>query len=719
MSMKKLSYNEDVYWANDEPDNLAKSVSSAWDNYQNENDETGLWRIWQQMFRAYFGMSDDGGEHETSLVSFLGPADETVYIRVNHLRNLIRHVVTIATANRPGFNPRPINDDYASKRQVQLTRNVLEYYVREQRLDLKSSNGLEAALIFGCSYMWSRWDRAAGKNKGDVDVAHEEDGVDEETGLPYFVGDPSGVKVPQFEGDLKVDFLTPLEVRCARTNGADKPDWVIVKQMVNRWNLVKLYPDFADDIKSAQASSEEGKFSFIHEGYYEQTEQIPVLHFYHARTPAIPNGRYAVVLAGGQWVEDGELPYKDIPIYRIAPGEIIGTDTGYADGWDLLAVGNAHDAALSTILTNHDAFGVPNIAQVEGTDLSMSALVGGMNVFNYPAGQKPPELINLQPVSERSFDLVEMLRNMMEVLSGINSTTRGDPASNIKSGSMAALMQNMTLQYNAGLQASYFRMLEDVGTSIVRILQSYAKEDRIVSIAGNDMQDAIVVYSSEKLSSIDRVVVDIGTNILRSNEGRMALAEMGYQQGDLSFSDVLELIKTGNVPDKNRRETLQRSCAIKENELLMAGPPTKMVPGKPIGVDPMTGASIPGPPMSTVPDVMALVIDDHIIHIHEHSNVLAMPMGRGDSKVVEAVMSHIDHHKRLLVEMDPALAMILGLMPPQQGAPEQGGKGGGEADMPKSGEPSPTPGPIEGASSQGNQREPKQPKAAKAAKAPR
>jgi hypothetical protein len=82
-------------------------------------------------------------------------------------------------------------------------------------------------------------------------------------------------------------------------------------------------------------------------------------------------------------------------------------------------------------------------------------------------------------------------------------------------------------------------------------------------------------------------------------------------------------------------------------------------------------------------DVMAILTDDHNLHIREHQAVLADPDLRTDPALVDRALGHIQEHINIL--MDPANAQILQQlgqqpimmappMPPQGGAPAPAGQ---------------------------------------------
>jgi hypothetical protein len=235
-----------------------------------------------------------------------------------------------------------------------------------------------------------------------------------------------------------------------------------------------------------------------------------VYEFYHKKTEAIPGGRYMLFCDHDVVLFDGEMPYRDLPVYRVAPYNILGTQYGYSNTFDLLPIQTAINSIYSTILTNHNAFGVQNVMAPRGSDVTMEQVGSGMNFIEYNMQAGKPEALNLLQTSSETYQFAQMLEKIMETLSGISSVTRGNPEKNLESGTALALVQSMSLQFISGLQRSYVGMIEKVGTGIINMLRDYADEPRIAMIVGEANRTYMKKFTGDDLSSVNRVVVDMG-----------------------------------------------------------------------------------------------------------------------------------------------------------------------------------------------------------------
>ena len=109
----------------------------------------------------------------------------------------------------------------------------------------------------------------------------------------------------------------------------------------------------------------------------------------------MPDGRYLIFLSSEVSLFDGPPPYRFIPVFRMAPSNIIGTPFGYTPMFDLLPIQEAINSLYSTVLTNQNSFGIQNIMLPKGSDLNSTDLAGGLNLIEYDPSLGKPESLQL------------------------------------------------------------------------------------------------------------------------------------------------------------------------------------------------------------------------------------------------------------------------------------------------------------------------------------
>ena len=138
----------------------------------------------------------------------------------------------------------------------------------------------------------------------------------------------------------------------------------------------------------------------------DDTDDIPIYEFFHKRTEAMPQGRYTLFASPDTVMLDSKMPYRTLPIFRIAAGDIMGTPYGYSNMFDLMPVQEGINMVTGSITTNQNAFGVQNVYVPRGADIAVASLEGGMNIIE---GNAKPEAINLTQTPAEIFKFIEII----------------------------------------------------------------------------------------------------------------------------------------------------------------------------------------------------------------------------------------------------------------------------------------------------------------------
>lgn len=558
-------------------------------------------------------------------VNFGGERGELTNIAINHYRNIAEHIKTMITASRPAFQAKAVNTDVQSQDQTYLANGLLEYYMRDKRLEVYLKRAVEYAIVMGSGFIKMEWNATSGKIYDYIEPVADQFGNTPDKGFPIY------------EGDVEFKNLSPLDVVFDGTKETSQEhDWVLTRTFKNKFDLAAKYPEMAEKITAMKSKSDLNKYR-VSIAAYDETSDVPVYEFFHKRTESMPNGRYVMYLDEEVILFDSPMPYRKLPVYRISPADILGTPYGYSSMFDLLPIQDSVNSLYSVVLTNQNAFGVQSILNPKGNDVRVNQLDGGMNFIEYNpivAGgmSGKPESLNLTNTPAEIFNFIQMLEKAMETVSGINSVVRGNPEASLKSGNALALVQSQALQFVSGLQQSYIMLIEDIGTGLIQLLQDFASVPRIAEISGKTNRSKMREFRGNDLNSINRVVVDVGNALAQTAAGRTQMADNLIQMGLITTpEDYLSVISTGRL-DVMTEEGVNQNILIKaENERLVEG----------------------------TSDVIATWLDKHSLHIKHHMSIIADPDLRLDEELVSRTMSHIQEHITLLRETDPAqLAMI-------------------------------------------------------------
>jgi len=615
------------YWATLPTSEILTALESRVDDYFKYLRTTNRLYVWRMAYQTYNQAVFKGPR-----VRQTGRHGEYQNMTVNHFRNLLQHIVTMTINQRPSFEPRATNTDVESQSQTILARGLLDYYLREKRLERYLKDAVEYALLYGEGFVTTTWNATLGETYG----------VDPET------------QIDVKEGDIEYRSYEPVDVvRNVNVYNADVVQWYIIRKYMNKWDLAAKFPEIADKIINVNNRYDPLKQYKTSLADLWGEETIEVYELFHDRTDAVPEGRNTLFINGNVILTDGPLPYRSMPVFRVCPGNLSGTPFGYSPANDLLPLQEMADTLYSTIVTNQAAFGVQNILVPRGANIATQAVRDGMNIIEYDAKVAPPQGLNLTQTSPEIFKFVEMLERLMETISGVNSVARGNPESSLKSGAALALVQSMAVQFSQGLQQSYVQLLEDVGTGTIEILRDYAVVPRVAMIAGKSNRGQMKRFSGKDLSQINRVQVDAGNPMTRTTAGKVELATMMIQNGIIKHpEELLQVIQTGNLETMTEGVTSEMLSIKSENEVMAEG---KQVP--------------------------VFITDNHLLHISEHKSVVSDPAVREDPQIVQVVTDHILEHFKML--SDPAnanLLMTLGQQPLPQQPPPQQAPGGLQGD---------------------------------------
>jgi hypothetical protein len=627
-----------TYWATLPSDEIASEIVDRVDKYMKFLESSGLLAIYRKSYNAYFGGTPNDYFQNSSSVGSAGEQGELSMLTVNHYRNLIQHLLVMTTSSRPALNSQASNTDMKSKAQTILANGILDYYMRDKRLERFWKTACEHSLVLGEGYVDMEWDTSLGQQYGV---------------------DPASSRVVK-EGDIKyTNPIGPLDVvRDIHSKEYSVSSWKIVLYTANKFDLAAKYPELADKILATSTSlAEQTRWSVGGTMGMGTGDLVTVKKLYHPMTDSVPNGRLTLVLDSDTVLFDGPLPYTNlpqgVPLYRIVPGDFVGTPFGYASSWDILGLSDVHNSLYSTVVTNQTSFGVQNVTVPKGHDVSYQQLTGGLNLIEYDSKLGKPESLNLTHTPPEIFSFIEKIEKTESLLMGINDVVRGDPQASLKSGSALALVASQSIQFNSGLQASYISLLEDVGTATIRMLQTFANTKRVASIAGKSKRFMLKEFSNDDIAQINRVVIDVTNPLSRTVSGRLEMAKDLLQiPGLIKHPDqYFQVISTGTYEPLIQDQETELLTIDSENEMMQDGE---------------------NPPV--------MITDDHALHVREHKAVVSMPDSRNDPRVLKAATDHIQQHINLLTTTDPRVLILTGQTPlpppPQPGPPPpQGGPG--------------------------------------------
>lgn len=618
---------DNQYWA--AKDEIGKEILDKVQGYKEYCQQSGIISDLRKSFSTYYYRP-----HIQDISQSLKA------IHVNHYANLINHVLTMVTSLRPAWETRAINSDLASQNNAQLASGLLDFYMREKGIEKKLKKACEMALFLKEGWVSLNWNPTSGNVYG-------KDENDQ----------------PIYEGDLEIETHNLLDVvRDVRRRDMNH-QWYILRRFQNKYDLAAKYPDKADKILAVKSDS---KYDLEYELNVSNNalkakdtdcELIPVYTLYHDKSPAMEQGRMTTVIdADDVILFDGPLPYSKTYLFPLIDSDHLENAFGHSKLMDCLPVQDALNLCVSSILTNVAANGVQNFQVPKGSAPKVTQLKDGMNVLEFDPKAGPMQPLELLKTAPEVYTFADYLLNQLDLLSGVPPISKGVAPATM-SGTAMALLQQQALQSASGIQLHYTILLENIGTAIVELLQTYAVVPRIAVIAGKNKKNMMKTFTSEDLKGVNRVMIDTANPLTKTSAGRIEIANnLLAAQGMISTPEqYIGVLTTGNLEPLYQHDNSNRMLMAEENEELMQGK-----------------------------QVQVLLTDDDALHILEHQCVLASPEARANPEIVNAVIMHLQQHIDNGRMKDPALAMALKQTPIQQLAQPMAPQG-------MSGQPIPAP----------------------------
>ena len=687
----------EYYWAAAPLAELPEIVRERSMAFRERLDGDGRMDLWRRLERTYYGLDAEGQWRSSAAVTFGGDSGENVMVRVNEFRSIVRAIAAIVTAERPAFIAQAMSGNAASLDAAPLCEGLVSSYYETKGLEDIAQETARYACILGEGFTHLRWDPFAGRAYTTTERPVYEGGepvvdVEERESVDPMTGEVvrERVEVPRMEpwiereGDIVPESLSPLQV-VRDLDATTDPVWALVAHRADVWTLAARYPELRERILAQRGAPLWPRRIWV-SGPEEVVadalsgDVVTVWCLYHLPTDAVPKGRYALV-CGDVVLYDGPFTMRALPVIPLIPERQHDTASGDTPVADLLCLQEVYDMCWSALLTPIDALGVQNVSVPEGQDIDVEMISRGLQLLKYqpmpgmPNGGKPEPLLLLR-TPEELWKLVELIPQVMQRISGINSVTRGAPDSNIKAGNYAALISAQAQQYHGPLARGVLRHHEQIGTMILETLRTYATTKRVAEIGGLDRQTAVREFVGSDLT-IERVSLDMANPLTRQMAGRLEVAQLLLAQPGMiqSPEQFLQLLATGRIEPMYRAQQSQLSLIKRENERLADGKE---------------------PPVA--------LVDRHDLHIAEHAAVINDPDLRARRPdVMQAVLNHLMEHvaQAATIHQTPALALATGQrIPPQMAGPMPPP---GPAPVPEGG---PSPGSLPRTGDAPPQREP-------------
>jgi len=545
----------------------------------------------------------------------------------NHIAPIVETRIAKIAQNMPNITVVPASTDEEDVESAKLSKDILESVTNRLNLTDIEKTATTWSEICGTCFYKVVWNTDSGKM-----VAQDNEG--------------SSI----YEGDVEVQVVSPFEIF---------PDNLSCERMEDVKSLIQARAMEVDEVKRVWGKTVEkeninaftldsniGNLGGL--GYNAHINKVAnvelcnhcvVIERYIRPTKEYKNGRLTIV-AGDKLLFDGELPYindengtRTFPFVKQVSNYMPGSFFGVSVVDSLIPLQRAYNAVRNR---KHEYFNraVMNVLAVEDGSVDTESLeIEGLSpgkVLVYRQGSKIPEIVQ-NPNLNINFDAEEeRLLAEFKTVSGVSDMMTDSYAqyTNMSGTALELLAEQDSTRLATAIDSTRLAV-KIVAKYILRLYKQYAVLPRLLKIAGDSGEVQLYYWDQNEINSDDVVFdtsSDIGDSLGQKRTMLLDLIRQGLmfdEDGKFSKSTrkrCLDMLGFGKWEDSVDLSTLNIQHAKEENLQVLKNKEVRLLP-----------------------------IDDHKVHIDEHSAFVFSEMNsRLKEGQLQILLKHIEEHKNLL-----------------------------------------------------------------------
>ena len=446
------------------------------------------------------------------------------------------------------------------------------------------------------------------------------------------------------EGDVRITVCPPFEIFPAdiAVSDIDSQPSVIHARVMNVSDVKRIWGVDVEgeeiNVFSFENADVAGGFGYraTVPGMVSEKKKnaVIVIERYEKPSPDYPEGRLLIV-AGNRLVHSGNLPYingengtRGYPFVRQTCLDNLAGFFGTSVVERVIPVQRAFNAVKNRKheFMNRIAMGILAVedGSVDTDALEEEGLPPG-KILVYRQGSTPPVMMNPGGVPSEYGAEEEKLLSEFVMISGVSEvTTYSQVPSNVSSGTAISLLLEQDDTRISLTAESLREAVKRIGRHILRLYKQYAVAERIKRVTGEGGEVEMVAFSSGDLRSED-VVFDTVNEIEDTLSARRAM--------------VYDLLKLGLFTDENG--AMSARTKTKLLDVLGFGNWEQSRDIEDAHIDKATRENLE---LKTA-DVVPNVLDDHSLHIAEHTKLLVSSRCDKNAAFKERVEAHIRKHR--------------------------------------------------------------------------
>ena len=564
----------------------ATSLVSRVDELQRGRDQ--LERAWKINLSFYKGKQYVFYNKRTRRIESLATEDGDkpryrVRIVANQIAPNSMGLLARLTKSKPQFFATPTSAGYENQKATEVAENLLDHWWNKFSLSEKREEAMLWSIICGNGFWKISWDDKVGSSvKLMLDPTNGNPIVDPlverlfRENMEGMNVDPSQFETEVFEGDIRVDVISPFNVFlddsaqvfedckyafCSHPMG--------VEEVYSRFgvrlkaNAINRYPD----------ETLPGAYSFSSSQTKENVREI--FYGYFVPTTANPEGRVVaftkspdIVLYDVPWPYPfNELPLVKFPGMRI-PGQL----------WDTSVVEQAVplqkelNRTLSQLIEYKNLTLKPQmLAPVGSLRQRMTDEPGAIFEYNPVAG-KVPEAIPIPGlpgyVTQHLQDMGQRLKDVF----GLTELMQGTVPPNVEAGVAIDLLQEAATDRLAPQILMMEKALERCGNLILNLAQKYYTEPRLMMLSGGaGSKPRVEQFEHADILSGVQIKVEAGSGLPRTRAGKQARVFQMLNMGMITPSKAYKYLDLADFKNLQAQFQADEDQAMREHDKLIDG----------------------------------------------------------------------------------------------------------------------------------------------------
>jgi len=523
---------------------------------------------------------------------------------LNVLQPIARTAAAIITSNNPVWLVEPAGDTAEKRQAARGVQAMLDWFYRTNEMPNVLDEVMLRAVLIGYAGVYVDWDSQVGA--GDF--------KDENYGRNgWFMCEPVDIFSWHHEPGVGDE---------SRAHWGIRETTMHIEEARLYFNNPNIEPNKADD---DQGDTVRRHLKLVTESegidYSEagETDRVRILQYYQKPGYAFPKG-LEIIIAGNQVVEyDEKLLGGEFPVYMMRYMLEPHRDYGAGLGTSLIQLQRDLSLTWNGYRARRDQEIMPPWLVPKGAlTRPINTRPKALNEYNARAGA--PQPIRMDPLSHVVGGFAETTVGMMEYVSGINDSSRGEAPTSNATGRLTAFLAELDNRRLAPTVRQATRMLQRVGKRMIRLWQEFGSETVILNVIGRGHAAEIA-----EIRKADLVYNDIDVDV----------ASMMPRTQPLRQETILNLLQMGVITQEQALKSLEfggfeEAVGIRSTEALNARAENAELSD--LMIDPE--------------EIEVLPYEDHDAHLREHIEFVLTNQPAIDIR--QRFDQHISQHKAMV-----------------------------------------------------------------------